>query len=85
MTDQPGVQKKLPVVDKTKCIGCGTCTVIAEKSFKLGEDSRAEAIYKKDDQGKIVGYEGEEKNVQEAIDCCAVQAISWKNLEEVVK
>jgi len=60
---------KRPVVDKSKCIGDGTCTVIAAKTFKLGADNKAEVI-------EPVG--DDEKTVQEAIDSCPTVAISWK-------
>ena len=56
-------------VDKEKCIGCGTCTMVAEKSFKLGDDGKAEAIQPAGDP---------EEKLQEAVDSCPVQAISWQ-------
>ena len=60
---------KTPVVDKEKCIGCGTCVVLASKSFKLVSDGKAEVI---DPPGD------DEKTIQEGIDSCAVTAITWK-------
>ena len=57
---------KAPVVDKGKCLGCGTCTVIAPESFKLGDDGKAQAINPPGD--------GEEQ-VKEAVDSCPVEAI----------
>jgi len=59
---------KIPIVDKVKCIGCGTCTVVAGKSFKLGADGKAEVI---------VPVGDDEKTIQEAVDSCAVTAITW--------
>jgi len=57
-------------VDQKKCIGCGTCAALAPNKFKLDEKT-----------GKAVvldaGEEGEEV-VQEAINSCPVQAISWE-------
>jgi ferredoxin len=53
-------------VDKTKCIGCGTCVVIAPKSFKLGDDGKAEAIEPAGD---------EEEKIKEAAESCPVGAI----------
>ena len=32
------------IIDKDLCIGCGTCAAIASKSFKMGEDGKAELI-----------------------------------------
>jgi ferredoxin len=57
---------KMPAVDKDKCIGCGTCTAIAPKSFKLGDDGKAQAINPVGD---------EEEKIKEAIDSCPVGAI----------
>ncbi len=58
---------KLPIVDKEKCIGCSTCSVLAPKTFRLGKDGKAEVINPPGD--------GEEK-IKEAIDSCSVDAIS---------
>lgn len=60
--------KKL-VVDKEKCIGCGTCTAMAGKSFKIGDDGKAQVISPAGDDEIIV---------QSAIDGCPVSAISWE-------
>ena len=57
---------KILVVDKNKCIGCGTCTVLAPKTFKLGNDNKAEVINPPAD---------EEEKIKEAIDSCPVEAI----------
>jgi ferredoxin len=54
-------------VDKNKCIGCGSCVAMAAKSFKLGDDGKAEAIAPAGD---------DETTVQSAVDGCPVQAIS---------
>ena len=55
------------VVDKTKCIGCGTCIAIAPKSFKFGEDGKSEPIEPPGD---------EEEKIKEAAESCPVQAIN---------
>ena len=60
--------KKL-IVDKNKCIGCGTCIFIAPKAFKLGKDGKSEVLKNADI---------ESKEVKEAIDACPVSAISLK-------
>jgi len=57
------------VVDKNKCIGCGTCIFLAPKAFKLGKDGKSETI----NNTKI-----DSKEVKEAIDSCPVNAISLK-------
>lgn len=60
---------KKAVVDKTKCIGCGSCVAIAPKSFKLGDDGKAEAIEPAGDP---------EETVKQAIEGCPVDAIRWE-------
>lgn len=57
-------------VDKEKCIGCGLCVAIAEKAFKLNEEGKVEVL---------AVEEEEEAKVQEAIESCAVGAISWED------
>jgi len=58
---------KKPIVDKNKCIGCGTCTVLAPKTFKLTKDNKVEVINPPGD---------EEEKIKEVIDACPVNAIS---------
>ncbi|MGB9706973.1 MAG: ferredoxin [Microgenomates group bacterium] len=53
-------------VDKQKCIGCGTCVAIAPKSFKLGDDGKAQPIEPPGD---------EEEKIKEAVESCPVSAI----------
>jgi len=57
---------KIPAIDKDKCIGCGTCAVVAPKTFKLRDDGKAEAINPPGD---------DEETIKEAIETCAVDAI----------
>jgi ferredoxin len=58
---------KKPVVDKEKCIGCGTCVALAGKTFKLGADGKSEVL-------EPVG--DDEKTIAEAVEACPVKAIS---------
>jgi len=58
------------IVDKNLCLGCGTCVVIAPKTFRLGAEGKAEVI-------EPVG--DEEKTIKEAIDSCPVNAIKSTN------
>ncbi len=53
-------------IDKSKCIGCGTCVALAPKTFKLGEDAKAVVIEPPGD--------GEVK-IKEVVDSCPVDAI----------
>lgn len=57
-------------IDKAKCIGCGTCVVIAPKSFKLGDDGKSQVIEPLGD---------DEKTIREALDSCPVDAIELRN------
>jgi ferredoxin len=56
-------------IDKNKCIGCGTCVALAPKSFKLGNDSKAQVIEPPGD---------EKATIKDAVDSCPVKAISFK-------
>jgi ferredoxin len=60
---------KIPIVDKTKCIGCGTCNVVCPEVFGSDEDYRAFV--------KIFSNYPENK-VDTAIQSCPVKAIRWK-------
>ena len=57
-------------IDSNLCIGCGTCVVIAPKTFKLGNEGKAELIEPIGDN---------EATVQESIDSCPVLAIKSTN------
>ena len=54
------------VVDKSKCIGCGTCVAIAPQSFKL-EGATAVALDPLGDSEELV---------KEAVDSCPVDALT---------
>jgi ferredoxin len=57
-------------IDKDLCIGCGTCTCLAPKTFKLDKEGKAELIESLGDN---------EKTIKEAIDSCPVCAIKSTN------
>lgn len=60
--------KKL-VIDEVKCIGCGTCTALCPKVYRLNDDFKAEVIDQNADS---------QDNIQNSIDSCPTQAISWE-------
>ena len=68
------------IIDKDLCIGCGTCAAIASKSFKMGEDGKAELIDLP--VGKTGPVGDDQKTIQEAIDSCPVTAIKSAEKEE---
>lgn len=56
-------------IDEEACTGCGTCAAIAEECFALNDDT--EKAYVTD----IAACSDEQ--VQEAIDTCPEEAITW--------
>lgn len=57
------------LMDSNKCIGCGTCSFLAPRVFKIGKNGKADLL-KQD-----VQLTGE---VDEAIAGCPVKAITHK-------
>lgn len=57
------------VIDQKKCIGCGTCALLAPKTFKIDKNGKAEVISQTASPGK---------KVNEAIASCPVEAISYQ-------
>jgi ferredoxin len=60
---------KEPYVDGSVCIGCGTCVALCPNVFQLQDDGKSKAI-------NPAG--ASEPEIQQAIDSCPVQCISWK-------
>lgn len=60
---------KVPVIDQDACTGCGLCADIAADTFRLNDDGIAEVANPQGD---------DEDTIQEAIDSCPVEAISWE-------
>jgi len=59
------------VIDEEACSGCGTCAAIAEECFALNEETEKAYVI---DISKC-----SEDLIQEAIDTCPEEAISWKD------
>lgn len=57
-------------VDKVKCIGCGTCSALASKTFKLNSDQKAEVM-----KGDL----DDDKTIHQAAESCPVFAIILKD------
>ena len=63
-------------VKKDTCIGCGACTVIADKIFQIGDDGLAEVINPIENEDKIMEVPEEDKeNVIDASESCPTGAI----------
>jgi ferredoxin len=60
---------KKVIVDQEACSGCGTCAALAEECFALSEET--EKAYFIDESACTV------EQIQEAIDTCPEEAISW--------
>ena len=57
-------------IDKDKCIGCGTCESVCPAVFKMGDDGKAHV--------QEADFEANKDAIQQAIDACPVDAISWE-------
>ncbi len=60
---------RIPTVDQDSCISCGLCVSTCPGVFRFNEDGKSE-VY--DPNG------ASEQDIQQAIDGCPVQCISWK-------
>jgi len=61
---------KKPVVDREICTSCGLCNELAPNTFGLDDEEIAYVINPAGDP---------EEDIQEAIDGCPVEAISWED------
>ncbi len=66
------------IIDKNKCIGCGTCQAICGDFFELGDDSKAHLKIApvKDEGGKEEAEALEVGCAQPAADSCPTESIA---------
>ena len=76
-----GKYKLTLTIDRDTCAGCGTCEALAPEYFKLGDDGKAEVL-KPVIEGTKEEVDKAVSEIQEAVDTCPVEAISYK-VEEV--
>lgn len=64
---------KRVVLDEDECVGCESCTDLCPDVFEFDEET---------EKAKVVKPEGgDEECIQEAIDTCPTECISWEQDE----
>jgi ferredoxin len=61
---------KKVVIDQEECIGCESCVEICPEVFAFDPDTEKAYVIKPEG--------GPEEDIQEAIDSCPVECISWE-------
>jgi ferredoxin len=59
------------IIDQEACEGCETCIELCPDVFEFDEDTQK--AYVKDE------YDGNEECIQEAIDSCPTECITWED------
>ncbi len=65
------------ILQREKCIGCGSCVVLCPKFWKMSEDGKSQLLNSKKNP-KTGNWELEVKDIhcnQDAVDVCPVQII----------
>jgi ferredoxin len=73
---QGSSKKKGAYVDPVTCIGCTLCTQICPNVYEMQDDGKSKATNPTNDT---------EEKIQESIEACPVDAISWKDVEEAAE
>lgn len=64
------------IIDKSKCIGCGTCISLCPRYFEMGEDGKSHLKGSSAENGELEIEKAECS--QDAVDNCPVQCIELK-------
>jgi ferredoxin len=67
------MSKRIPVVTKEDCIACGNCEAVCPGVFRLNMSIGYSEV--------INPFGAPESQIQDAIDQCPVQCISWQGQE----
>ncbi len=62
--------KRVPVIDTDVCIACGNCEAVCPEVFHVNENLGHSEV--------IDPFGASEDRIQDAIDQCPVQCISWE-------
>ena len=77
--------KKYKIIhDRPECIGCGACTVIADKFWEMNDDGKSDLIGGKntEDGKQILEIEKRDFEINlEAAESCPVEVIHIEDLE----
>ena len=65
--------KRIPVIDADACIACGNCEAVCPEGFHLNESLGYSEV--------INPHGAPEERIQDAIDQCPVQCITWEESE----
>jgi ferredoxin len=60
---------KLVVIDEQECDGCQTCVELCPDVFEFDEDAEV---------ARVIDPEAEDACIEEAIDSCPAECISWQ-------
>ena len=62
---------KKPVINQSKCVGCGTCEALCPSVFKLGDDGKVKVI-------DPTGCEKDDCDCETVVESCPEGAITLK-------
>lgn len=66
--------RKIPVIEVDACIACGNCEAVCPEVFRLNEELGHSEV--------IDPFGAPEERIQDAIDQCPAQCISWQETED---
>ena len=58
------------IIDEPECTGCETCVEVCPEVFEFDEDEEI---------AKVINPEADDECVEEAIDSCPVECITWED------